>query len=311
MHFGVALDLGGLHYLLPAHAPLRIVGVHRVAAQGGVREHQALGDVGVVRDGQKAGAGAGAGLLQPAPQVVGIGAVDGGEGLEGAGLDGVGVRHHHSMQVGAARHGAPLPAQQRGEAARFVVGLGGGDDLAPSGAHHLRWGGEPAGGVGAPAGGRRARVCGLRQHVPKQRRPGAFVNGVADGAGGVPVVDAVQKAGVVVLQAVAVDVAQDAGVLRMVGDDQKVQRRTELHPRPMVRMDHRRPLGEAVGGVRVRGEVVVEEGVEGVGGVQVGVPPQQLFLRRRRQRQGRRQHRRGPSPARRPAAKPRPADAFA
>ena len=226
MYFGVALDLGGLHDLLPLHALLRIVGVHRVAAQSGVREHQALGDVGVVRDGQKAGAGAGAGLLQPAPQVVRVGAVDGGEGHEGAGLSGVGVRHHHPMQVGAARHGTPLPADQRGENARLVVGLGGGGDFAPSGAHHLRWRGQRSGGVGAPVGGGGARVGGFGQHVPKQRRPGAFVNGVADGAGGVPVVDAVHKAGFVVLQAVAVNVAQDAGVLRVVGDDQKVQRRT-------------------------------------------------------------------------------------
>ena len=66
----------------------------------------------------------------------------------------------------------------------------------------------------------------------------------------------------------------------MIGYDQKIQRGLELHARPVIRVDYRLALGESVCRVRVGSEIVVEKGIEGIGGVQVRVAPEKLsFLR--------------------------------
>ena len=62
----------------------------------------------------------------------------------------------------------------------------------------------------------------------------------------------------------------------MVRDDQEIQRSLQLYARPVIRMDHRLALGKSVGGIRVGSEIVVEEGIEGIGGVQVCITPEKL-----------------------------------
>ena len=64
----------------------------------------------------------------------------------------------------------------------------------------------------------------------------------------------------------------------MVGDHQEIQRRLDLHPGAVEGMYNRLASRIAVGHVRIRGEVVVGVGVEGVARVQVGITPQQLLV---------------------------------
>ena len=74
------------------------------------------------------------------------------------------------------------------------------------------------------------------------------------------------------------DAANHPEKLSVVRDHQEIQRRLDLYPGPVEGVDHRLAPGVAVGHVRVRGEIVVGIGVEGVAGVQVGVAPQQLLF---------------------------------
>ena len=278
MRLGVALDLGCFNDFLPAHALARVFGIDGPAAQRRIGEHQALGDIGIVGYGQETGAGGGAGLVQPSPQIIGIGALQGGNRLEGTRLVAVGIGDHHAMQVGAAGKGTPFPAQQGGEPTRLVVRLGSRNDFRPGGSLDLRIGGYGAAGDVPRSTRRHPRIGTEGENLAEQRRTFPRIDGIAYGAGDIPVDDAVPESRVLLLQAVVVDVAQPAEKLGVIRDDQKIQRRRQLHARPVIGMNNGLALGEPVGGIRVGGEIVVEEGIEGIGGVQVGIAPQQLPL---------------------------------
>ena len=74
-------------------------------------------------------------LVEKAPQVLGLVGVDARErrgGHRGA------AKEHVAVQVDLVGRAGPLVADQRGEAARLVVALGGGDHFAPGGHVHLR-----------------------------------------------------------------------------------------------------------------------------------------------------------------------------
>ena len=68
----------------------------------------------------------------------------------------------------------------------------------------------------------------------------------------------------------------------MVRHHQEIQRRFDLHPRLVIGMDGRQTAGIAECGLRVGAQVVVGKRIRRVGGVQVGVTPQQLLLRESR-----------------------------
>ena len=71
------------------------------------------------------------------------------------------------------------------------------------------------------------------------------------------------------------DLRHHAHELGVVGDDQEVERRTDLDAGAVVGVDDRETLGEAIGGVGVRRAVLHQEGVRRVGGVKVRIAPVQ------------------------------------
>ena len=77
--------------------------------------------------------------------------------------------------------------------------------------------------------------------------------------------------------------AEKLGVVR---DHEEVERGLDLHDRAVPRVDHREALRIAIRGVRIRGRVRVQIRVEGVRGVEVRVPPQELLLGGGRDRGG-------------------------
>ena len=208
------------------------------------------------------------------------------------------------MQVRSPRHGAPLPADEGGEAARFIVGIRCRGHFPPSPRLLCVHRGQ-RGPAQIQRGRRRgARVRRFRQQAAELVRCLAGVDGVADGARGVPVNQGIPPPRILRFNAVPIDVPHGAQELGVVGNDQKVQRLVDLQPGAVMRMDDRQALGEAIGGVWIGREIAVHEGVDGIRRVQVSVAPQQqLVLSRQRwlrQREARRQRR--DTPARRGSA---------
>ena len=61
---------------------------------------------------------------------------------------------------------------------------------------------------------------------------------------------------------VVVELPDDAEVLRMVGDDQEIQGRLDLHTGAVVGVHDRQPLRPAIGRVRIGAAIAVQERVE-------------------------------------------------
>ena len=129
---GVRRPLGLRHLdeRLIARARLGVGGVERFAGEGREPEHQTVGAVRVVRDGDRLHS-RGTVALHPRPQLLGIHGV---EPTEGELRDRAAAEDDIAVQVlvlGAARE---LVGDEGGEAARLVVALGRGNGLAPRGA---------------------------------------------------------------------------------------------------------------------------------------------------------------------------------
>ena len=126
MRFAVALGLGDFVEALPFRAGERVVLVELAAGDRlDDREHAAVGEIAVVRDGQQAAAGL---LLvggHPFPEIARIVAAErreGGVGLDLAGLRAVVAEDHVAVQVVAAGIRGPLVADE-GREAPWLIGL--------------------------------------------------------------------------------------------------------------------------------------------------------------------------------------------
>ena len=64
----------------------------------------------------------------------------------------------------------------------------------------------------------------------------------------------------------------------MVRNHQKIQRRADLHARLVSGMHDRHTLGIAICSIRGRRQVAVGKRIRGIGGVQVGIAPQELLF---------------------------------
>ncbi len=133
MRLGLSLDLHDLGYRL-VEAALACPGrVHRLAPGVRARPHHAVAGIRIVRDRHRLDT-LRALLVEKAPQVLGLVGVEAREGH---------FRHHRTaedhvaVQVDLVGRAGPFIADQRGEAARLVMTLGGRDDLLPCRAVHL------------------------------------------------------------------------------------------------------------------------------------------------------------------------------
>ena len=138
MGLAVALDLRGFVEPLPARAVLGVLPVDRLAGEGlDDREHAAVAEVAVVRDGEHVAAGLLLVGRHPFPEVAGIVAAERrqrGVGLDLAGLVAVVAEDDVAVEVVAAGVRGPLVADERREAARLVGFFGGLDRLVPGAA---------------------------------------------------------------------------------------------------------------------------------------------------------------------------------
>ena len=205
VRLAVALHLGDFVERLPAHPALRVVAVERLLrGQRHVVEHQAAGEVAVVRDGEHAGARLPLRLAHPFPQVLGILAVVLRERNHLIGLGLAVPEDHVAVQVVAGRTRGPLVADEGGELARFVVFFGRGSLPRPH---------RPRDGLAA-----------LQGVLPDEH---PLTPGVV-GEPTLPALDQiVHRASELRLQEVGVrlgDHRRQTEILRMIGDDQEVQR---------------------------------------------------------------------------------------
>ena len=137
MRLAVALDLRRLVERLPAGACLGVFRGQRLAGRGiGLRrEHPAVREIAVVRDGQNPSTGLVLIGLEMLPQILRSRAALRRIGRERKGLArlvaAVAV-DHDTMQIVAGRHlRGPLIADEGGEASRLIVFFRRGDDLVP------------------------------------------------------------------------------------------------------------------------------------------------------------------------------------
>ena len=253
MRFAVALVLGGLDDRLEVDAPLRVLS--RQWIPGGVLhpEHQAAGEVAVVRDREHRASGAGLVLREERPQVLGVVAVERAERNDPARAPGAVAEDHVAMKVVAVRRRRVLVADERGEMPRIVVALRVLDDLRPDGllerlaVDHVDVLEQRLPELGEHDG----RV--LRETLrPARARLGRQQQRVPTG-----------------------ESREHAEILGVVAHDEEVERTSQLNLHAVVRGQHRAPC-EAVGIVRRELLVAEEVRVRRQRRVQVCVAPVDL-----------------------------------
>ncbi len=136
MRLAIALHLGDLEQRLPARAALGVVSGHGLALDG-LCKHDAVADVGIVRDRQDVAAGLLLIVGQKAPESLGIRAVKRAEGQHLFHPKGPVTKDYDPVQVVAIRGRAPFVPVECSEGAGLVVSGGSVNDLIPDGAFAL------------------------------------------------------------------------------------------------------------------------------------------------------------------------------
>ena len=131
MGLAVTLDLRHLHERLVADARLGIGPVHGLSVEGLRREHDAIAQVAVVRDGQHLATRLLRVCVHVLPEVRRILAVEGGIGNDLVHAVHTVAENDGAMKILAAGRGRPFEAVQRGENARLVPLLGGRGGVRP------------------------------------------------------------------------------------------------------------------------------------------------------------------------------------
>ena len=124
MGLAVTLDLRHLHDRLVADARLGVGSVHGIVVEGLGREHEAIAEIAVVRDGEHLAARQLLVSVHELPEVRRILAVEGGKGNDLLHAVHVVAENDGAMKIVAVGHGSPFEAVQRGENARLVIPLG-------------------------------------------------------------------------------------------------------------------------------------------------------------------------------------------
>ena len=124
MRLAVALDLRHLVDRLQPRPRLGIGARQSAPVEIDQREHAAIGQVAVVRDGKHLAAGLLGIGVEKLPQHGRVFAVEGGERHDLIGLLLAVAEDHDAVQVVAAVVGGPLIADQGGEPARLVIAFG-------------------------------------------------------------------------------------------------------------------------------------------------------------------------------------------
>ena len=260
----VSLDLGDLVERLPLDAFLRPRAVVGFAGERiRHREHDTVAEVAVVRDRQDPPAGLVLVGLQPLPQVALVRATvrrQRGVRLHDARLARPVAVDDNAVSVGALLGRGPLVAVERGVAAGLVVLLRCRDGLLPGRA------------VGGGPGG---EVKGLRETVPGER--------LDDLDRGRDALLATRLDHVVPLPAgrvgehlrvAGVQEGEEPHVVRVVGDDEEVERARQLD----LQAGRRSQLLAARKAMRILGQEPRTEcaGVHRIAGVQMGVAPERI-----------------------------------
>ena len=170
MAFAVPLDLGDLDQRFARRPAPGIGRAHRPAGWVAEHEHHAVGQVGVVRDGQRLAAGGLLVLVEIVPQPVGLGRVIGGERRELGHPAATIAIDHVAVQVVAAIHQRIFEAEEGSELARFVIAFDRGDMAQPVLLQPLRRAGRIGQLRGQSAAG--LRVNQLAHRLDRLLRPG-------------------------------------------------------------------------------------------------------------------------------------------
>ena len=131
MRFAVALNLRRFDHRLPAAAQGRILRGHGASGEVGLGEHDAVGEIGVVGNGQHPAARAALVVVHVAPQVGGIVAVELRVGLHLRDARKTVSKNQVAVDVVSPRHRRPFVADQRGETAGVIGGVGGSQRAMP------------------------------------------------------------------------------------------------------------------------------------------------------------------------------------
>ena len=121
MGFGSPLELGDLHHCLPARAQAGISGIDRLAGYCRARKHRALGEVGIMGDGNEINPGLPVGFCQPFPKIFRVFTIIRAEREDLFRGIAVNRGQHNPVQVFAVRLCAVFPTDQRGELSRRIV----------------------------------------------------------------------------------------------------------------------------------------------------------------------------------------------
>ena len=249
MSFAGTLPLSHFVQRLPLRAPQHIVAVEgRLGRERDVVEHEPIGEIAVVPDGQQPPARFFLVVGHPLPQVLGIDAV-----VLRVGHDLIGfvlgvAKDDYSMQIVARGRRRPLVADQRGEVTRVVVFFGCSGDALPRRARHR----HPLEGILARKHGRTPCVVRLRALAALDE-----FNHLA------------AELGREEIRVRFGDHRRQAQVFRVIRDNQEIQRPTE-------------PRGQSAAGLHglaareairfLRSETITEHaGVGRIAGVQVGI----------------------------------------
>ena len=193
-----------------------------------------------------------AGCLQPSPEIAGIGAVVETKRRKCLRLRSVNVSHHYAMQVGAAGDQRILPANQRGEFPGLIVRISRIGNQLPSVHLYRRLPrNQTADTVFVPPCHCCHRILsGLGQNRSKQLTTRLFVDRVPQQILYKPRPEPLSPSEPLVNNGVQIEAANDAKVLRMIGDHQKIEGRPDLHSRFVPRMNNGHALRIAVGRIR-------------------------------------------------------------
>ena len=260
MGFRRPLVLRDLRHRLPSGTQAGVFGGEGVAVAVTVGEHQAVGQVRIMRHAYEIRAGPGRSLFEEGPQVFrAIGNVI-AEGQEAARRFAIDIGHHHAVKVPRIGSRAPFPADHGGEGSRNVVAFGGGDLFVPACLPD--------------------RVCRQLGEIGRSFR---FGNGKAhDGRGHrLPALARQQVAPLLAergrehLRVTAFDPGVDAEIFGMVGHDDEVERIVDLDALPGLGEHDRDPARKAIGRIDIGAGQARGKGIDRIARMDMGIAPQE------------------------------------
>ena len=192
----------------------------------------------------------------------------------------VDIGHHNAVQVSATGYQRVFPADQCRELSWLVVRIGRICNELPGIDFDRRLPrNESADAILFPSLHRRHGIVrGLGQNRGEQLSSLLAINRIAQQILHKPGPQHLTPGEALCDHRVEVEASDDTEVLGMVRHHEKIQRRADLHARLVSGMHDRHALGIAISSIRGRRQVAVGKRIRGIGGMQVGIAPQELLF---------------------------------